>query len=197
MAHSTPSVTPHAGDRNKNSNLALVPQWVAQQFYRHGLFCSSQVGAKHCLLWRNYMTSFQPLAVLVFAFIGILWACYPLLTIQVYSGDAKIWIHGDVEDIGPLGQWSSSSSPFVSVFSVPLLSSHLPYTHRQMTAWRHPRHDVRNHVMNLVSCSDGGWWQWPRAQTPLVTQTSGAKLVWAWRLYTRTASPVHTPQYTV
>ena len=36
----------------------------------------------------------------MFAFIGILWACYPLLTIQVYSGDAKIWIHGDQEDIG-------------------------------------------------------------------------------------------------
>ena len=46
------------------------------------------------------MTSFQPLAVLVFAFIGILWACYPLLTIQVYSGDAKIWIHGEQVDIG-------------------------------------------------------------------------------------------------
>jgi len=60
---------------SKTSNLAHVPEWIAQQFYRHGLFCSS-----------------QPLAVLVFAFIGILWACYPLLTIQVYSGDAKIWI---------------------------------------------------------------------------------------------------------
>jgi len=57
------------------SNLAYVPEWIAQQFYRHGLFCAS-----------------QPLAVLVFAFVGILWACYPLLTIQVYSGDAKIWI---------------------------------------------------------------------------------------------------------
>ena len=35
------------------------------------------------------------MVVLVFAFIGILWACYPLLTIPVYSGDAKIWIHDD------------------------------------------------------------------------------------------------------
>ena len=34
---------------------------------------------------------FQPLAVLVCASVGILWACYPLLTIQVYSGDAKVW----------------------------------------------------------------------------------------------------------
>ena len=33
------------------------------------------------------------MVVLVFAFIGILWACYPLLTIPVYSGDAKIWSH--------------------------------------------------------------------------------------------------------
>jgi len=57
------------------SYLAYVPEWIAQQFYRHGLFCAS-----------------QPLAVLVFAFVGILWACYPLLTIQVYSGDAKIWL---------------------------------------------------------------------------------------------------------
>ena len=32
----------------------------------------------------------QPLAVLVCASVGILWACYPLLTIQVYSGDAKV-----------------------------------------------------------------------------------------------------------
>ena len=33
---------------------------------------------------------FQPLAVLICASLGILWACYPLLTIQVYSGDAKV-----------------------------------------------------------------------------------------------------------
>ena len=40
---------------------------------------------------------FQPVVVLVFAFIGILWACYPLLTIPVYSGDAKIWSHDHIQ----------------------------------------------------------------------------------------------------
>ena len=43
---------------------------------------------------KNYQSKvisfFQPLAVLVCASVGILWACYPLLTIQVYSGDAKV-----------------------------------------------------------------------------------------------------------
>ena len=44
----------------------------------------------------------QPLAVLVFAFVGIVWACYPLLTIPVYSGDAKIWVQSDTEVSGCL-----------------------------------------------------------------------------------------------
>ena len=35
---------------------------------------------------------------MVFAFVGIVWACYPLLTIPVYSGDAKIWVQSDTED---------------------------------------------------------------------------------------------------
>ena len=73
---------------SQSSSLALVPQWVAQQFYRHGLFCAS-----------------QPLAVLVFAFVGIVWACYPLLTIPVYSGDAKIWVQSDTEDTVVRGDW--------------------------------------------------------------------------------------------
>ena len=86
---------------SQSSSLALVPQWVAQQFYRHGLFCASQV--RCCILLRNicYDNSLyhsQPLAVLVFAFVGIVWACYPLLTIPVYSGDAKIWVQSDTED---------------------------------------------------------------------------------------------------
>ena len=37
---------------SQSSSLALVPQWVAQQFYRHGLFCASQVPdliEKYCL----------------------------------------------------------------------------------------------------------------------------------------------------
>ena len=36
----------------------------------------------------------------MFAFTGILWACYPLLTIPVYSGDAKIWVHNTSETSG-------------------------------------------------------------------------------------------------
>ena len=40
------------------------------------------------------------MVVLVFAFTGILWACYPLLTIPVYSGDAKIWVHNTSETSG-------------------------------------------------------------------------------------------------
>ena len=44
------------------------------------------------------LSHYQPLAVLVFAFVGIVWACYPLLTIPVYSGDAKIWVQSDTED---------------------------------------------------------------------------------------------------
>ena len=37
----TPSSSQQA--KKKPSASALVPQWVAQQFYRHGLFCSSHV----------------------------------------------------------------------------------------------------------------------------------------------------------
>ena len=37
--------------------------------------------------------------MLVFAFVGMMWACYPLLTIPVYSGDAKIWVQSDTEEV--------------------------------------------------------------------------------------------------
>ena len=86
-----PPATPSPAHPHQSRSSALsqvVPQWVAQQFYRHGLFCSS-----------------QPLAVLVFAFVGIVWACYPLLTIPVYSGDAKIWVQSDTEDTLVRGDW--------------------------------------------------------------------------------------------
>ena len=50
------------------------------------------------MITSHYYSHSQPLAVLVFAFVGIVWACYPLLTIPVYSGDAKIWVQSDTED---------------------------------------------------------------------------------------------------
>ena len=52
---------------SQSNNLALVPQWVAQQFYRHGLFCASQVGD---------VPPHNPLIVLF----SLLWCwCLPLL----------------------------------------------------------------------------------------------------------------------
>lgn len=49
--------------------------------------------------------------MLVFAFVGIVWACYPLLTIPVYSGDAKIWVHSDTEVVSCCWQITSSHYP--------------------------------------------------------------------------------------
>ena len=37
---------PAPANKNTGSASSLVPQWVAQQFYRHGLFCSSHVNNK-------------------------------------------------------------------------------------------------------------------------------------------------------
>ena len=86
----------------------------------------------------------QPLAVLVFAFSGILWACYPLLTIpvvsnfllitiyvlcrlQIYSGDAKIWIQeeGGGGQEGP--RWAESS-PVGYIQQVVIKAAVHPYT---------------------------------------------------------------------
>ena len=92
-----------------------------------------------------YITLFlQPLAVLVFAFSGILWACYPLLTIpvvsnfllitnyvlcrlQIYSGDAKIWIQeeGGGGQEGP--RWAESS-PVGYIQQVVIKAAVHPYT---------------------------------------------------------------------
>jgi len=98
--------------RKKTGFIATIPEWVAQQYYRHGLFCAS-----------------QPLPVLIFAIIGILWACFPLLTIQFYSGNAKVW----TEDPTDTAQYSEKprwldKQPIGYVQQVIMKAAVHPYT---------------------------------------------------------------------
>ena len=46
MAPPPSSVQHQQANKNTGSASSLVPQWVAQQFYRHGLFYSSHVNNK-------------------------------------------------------------------------------------------------------------------------------------------------------
>lgn len=111
---------------SQSNNLALVPQWVAQQFYRHGLFCASQVSISS-----SYQSispvPVQPLAVLVFAFVGMVYATYPLLTIPVYSGDAKIWVQSDLEEVQDRPRWVEKQ-PIGYIQQIVMKAAVHPYT---------------------------------------------------------------------
>ena len=96
---------------NRQPWYSNIPEFIAQQYYRHGLFCASQVkmnyskklakiqssvvfsfGCCFYFLKINSVSLFrQPIPILLFAIFGIVWACYPFLTVRVFSGDAQIW----------------------------------------------------------------------------------------------------------
>ena len=53
-----------------------VPLWVCHQYYRHGLFCAS-----------------HPRLVLAFTLVGVLWTCFPLFTLPLYTGKDDIEVY--------------------------------------------------------------------------------------------------------
>ncbi len=56
------------------SSGSSLPEWVARQYYRHGLFCSS-----------------HPRTVLLLAVACALWTCWPLFTLPIYGGEIKVF----------------------------------------------------------------------------------------------------------
>ena len=69
----SPPTPPHRASAHQLSSAASIPEWVGQQYYRHGLFCAS-----------------HPRVVLLFTALGIVWTCFPLLTLQgITSGDVE------------------------------------------------------------------------------------------------------------
>ncbi len=53
---------------------STVQDFVARQYYRHGLFCAS-----------------HPRLVLVLAAAGVLWACWPLFSLPFFGGEVKVF----------------------------------------------------------------------------------------------------------
>ena len=65
--------------------------------------------------------------VLVFAFVGIVYATYPLLTVPVYSGDAKVWVQSHTEDKLDRPRWAERQ-PIGFIQQVIMKAAVHPYT---------------------------------------------------------------------
>ncbi|TRY79121.1 hypothetical protein TCAL_05977 [Tigriopus californicus] len=95
-----------------------IPDWVAQQYYRHGLFCAS-----------------HPKVVLLFTALGMAWTCYPLLSLQqLTSGQIQRYIqpaNGSTAEpspsAGPPPAWWLGSRPVAYLLQVQMKAMVHPY----------------------------------------------------------------------
>lgn len=87
---------------------------MAQQYYRHGLFCAS-----------------HPKVVLLFTALGMAWTCYPLLSLQqLTSGQIQRYIepiNGSAQGQGPPPAWWVGSRPVAYLLQVQMKTMVHPY----------------------------------------------------------------------